>query len=495
MKFTRRNFIQGVGAAGVSTFVPHFSFSVSAQESNASSTIDTSEGYKALVCIFFKGGNDFFHQVIPENKIVKVDGKDVNFYQNYQVRRGTIATTTDMTLATTGSDNESLRDKNGNKLLFHKNLMAPLDKLFSDKRANVVLNVGPLIKPLEGTDFDDSLPTNLPLYLYAHNKQQELWQTSFVPEYENGEPVFNGKQHEFGWLGRAIEMALELDTGPINTNTFHTGPNSLMEAENRNSFYINRDGFVQLHATSRPYTQTHYLNISTPELDGYKEDYKASPIAYAYSKVMNQAASTSMDLGDAFISEGFDPEFDTSSSLGEQLRAVKQIINMQDRVNNNERQVFFVEMGGFDTHANQAEVQSALMTEFATEIAAFYRELDADAPSGQVNEDVMTCTLSEFGRTMHSNARGGTDHGWGGGQFMFGPNVFDEDDTDNSKCFGSYPDFAENSSDDNRKGRLVPNISHEQYAAYMLKWIGLREEQIGIIFPSLTNFDTKVMSS
>ncbi|PML77363.1 DUF1501 domain-containing protein [Enterovibrio norvegicus] len=493
MKVTRRNFIQGAGAIGISAFVPSLSFNVHASESDM--------GYKALVCVFFKGGNDFFHQVVPEDK-------NNSYY------------TTRSSIATDESWSSGLKDQSGNLINVHQKLK-PLDGLFNNRNANLVLNVGTLLKETNREQHDnpadfiipvgdnlserDILEANpnslvLPKNLFAHNKQQEIWQRSFKNHL--------GEHSELGWLGEALGELQPPNVSKKISNSFYTASNELLDSDNIPPFSVNRNGFDSMLITNQAITKEHYDNISGFNyLSVNGEDRSLSPLSTAYSNVMKEASRYSKDLHELFGRPTSDktPLYEINTNIKtdtvpktdafeKQIREVKRIIDAKASASlsdqNKTRQVFFVELEGFDTHSDQIDRQEQLMIDFASVIASFYTELGGDA------DCVMTCTLSEFGRTMHTNARGGTDHGWGGGQFMFGPSsaVGLSNSTDN-RCFGSYPDFKildENglpiiNEDDNGDGRLIPKISHEQYAAHMLHWLELNDDQINNVFPLLLN--------
>jgi uncharacterized protein (DUF1501 family) len=78
------------------------------------------------------------------------------------------------------------------------------------------------------------------------------------------------------------------------------------------------------------------------------------------------------------------------------------------------RQIFFVGLGNFDTHANQAPTQANLLADLSAALKAFYDATVALGVSGQVT----TFTLSDFGRTFQPASGGGTDHAWGNHQFI-----------------------------------------------------------------------------
>jgi uncharacterized protein (DUF1501 family) len=81
--------------------------------------------------------------------------------------------------------------------------------------------------------------------------------------------------------------------------------------------------------------------------------------------------------------------------------------------------VYYVSLGGFDTHANEKGRHDQLMQQFAQGISAFWKDLRK-----QENDDrVLMMTFSEFGRRVATNASGGTDHGTAAPMFLFGPRI------------------------------------------------------------------------
>ncbi|MEJ7653906.1 MAG: DUF1501 domain-containing protein, partial [Chloroflexia bacterium] len=84
------------------------------------------------------------------------------------------------------------------------------------------------------------------------------------------------------------------------------------------------------------------------------------------------------------------------------------------------RQIFFCQLGGFDTHQNQLGTQSSLLAQMSGAIKAFY---DATIELGVAGQ-VTTFTLSDFGRTLQPAGTGtgvvGSDHAWGNHHFVAG---------------------------------------------------------------------------
>lgn len=104
-----------------------------------------------------------------------------------------------------------------------------------------------------------------------------------------------------------------------------------------------------------------------------------------------------------------------NSALARQLAMVASMIRA-----GLETRVYYVSMGGFDTHAGQGGANGGharLLGQFADAVRAFYQDLKAQENDSRV----LTMTFSEFGRRVGQNASGGTDHGAAAPMFMFGP--------------------------------------------------------------------------
>jgi len=81
--------------------------------------------------------------------------------------------------------------------------------------------------------------------------------------------------------------------------------------------------------------------------------------------------------------------------------------------------IYFVSLGGFDTHSNQVNQHANLLTQLSTGLAAFQRDLEHHGLDGQVT----TMTFSEFGRRPAENSSRGTDHGTAAPLFVMGSRV------------------------------------------------------------------------
>lgn len=90
-------------------------------------------------------------------------------------------------------------------------------------------------------------------------------------------------------------------------------------------------------------------------------------------------------------------------------------------------EVAFLEMGGWDTHANEPGRLPALLSDFSRNLSAFHRDL------GDLMADVILVTMSEFGRTAKENEEHGTDHGHANVMFVMGGDV------NGGRIYGEWP--------------------------------------------------------
>ena len=202
----------------------------------------------------------------------------------------------------------------------------------------------------------------------------------------------------------------------------------------------------------------------------------------------------------------------STNGLARQLQTVARIIAGRNTLGAH-RQVFFVALGGFDTHDGQAPAQADLMARLSHAVKYFDDELSKTTfPDGAVANQVTLFTASDFGRTFTSNGDG-TDHGWGSHQFVVGGAVRGKD------IYGAFPMTAVTGPAstvngvaypafdnplDVGSGNFIPQVSVDQYSATMAKWFGLSTSlvvptttitEINYVFPNLQNFATTTLGT
>ncbi|TNF29383.1 MAG: DUF1501 domain-containing protein [Bacteroidetes bacterium] len=141
------------------------------------------------------------------------------------------------------------------------------------------------------------------------------------------------------------------------------------------------------------------------------------------------------------------------SQLGNQLSLVARMIK-----GGLGTKVYLVTIDGFDTHANQPEMHQTLLTDLADSVTAFYQDLAA----GGRDNDVLSMTISEFGRRPEQNASDGTDHGAAAPAMFFGPAL------EGNGFLGEHPSLTELDP----YGNLQHNVDYRQlYASVLENWL------------------------
>src|SRR5262249_3434579 len=149
-----------------------------------------------------------------------------------------------------------------------------------------------------------------------------------------------------------------------------------------------------------------------------------------------------------------------------QLKEVARIMHVRKELGAR-RQIFYVAIGDFDTHTDNMRRQDALLAEMAAAMTAFY---DATAEMG-VEQQGVTFTESEFGRTLQPSSGAGTDHAWGSHHLVMGGPVKAGD------IYGEFPVLALQGPEDvTGRGVWVPGISLEQYGATLASWFGVGDD-------------------
>jgi uncharacterized protein (DUF1501 family) len=171
--------------------------------------------------------------------------------------------------------------------------------------------------------------------------------------------------------------------------------------------------------------------------------------------------------------------FPAGNTLAAQLAMVARMIAARSSLGAR-RQVFFVSLGGFDTHDDLATDHPALMAQLGPALAAFQA---ATVELGVANE-VTTFTASDFGRTLTTDGDG-SDHGWGSMHFVLGGAVRGR------AFYGMPPVIANNGPDDVGQGRLLPSLSVDQLGATLGTWFGVGDTELATVMPNLSNFSSR----
>jgi uncharacterized protein (DUF1501 family) len=426
--------------------------------------------YKAIVCLFFNGGNDHANTVLAT---------DPTSWASYT----SVRTTTDagsIALPAPGAAGGVLlitpvTTQAGREFALHPSL-GPLKDLFDAGRAAVVANVGPLIVPTTLAQYKaQSVP--LPPKLFSHNDQQSLWQ-SYKPEGAS-----------FGWGGRMGDLLASMNGNATFTSVSAAGNAVFLAGQTINQYQVSASGAVPIGGLSGT-----LFGAGNNPLQAIITAGSGNLMAKEHAAIVKRSIDAQAALSTAMAPAGTggvpNPTQYTNPNTGAlannplatQLQTVARVIAGRSSLGAR-RQIFFVSIGGFDTHDFQRTNQADLMAKIAHALSYFDTTL-ATLGGTDVRNAVTLFTASDFGRTFTSNGDG-TDHGWGSHHFVVGGAVKGKD------IYGTFPVTALGHDHDVGSGSLLPSISVDQYGATMAKWFGLSDSQINDVFPNIANFTTR----
>lgn len=448
---SRRAFFQRAAALSMSGVAAPWALNLATiAEASAADATD----YKAIVCVFLYGGNDYANTLVPY---------DTASYNAYQQLRPSLAYSRASLSATALKPIAAPIDRFG---ATHEYALAPelspLLPLFDAGKLGVSLNLGTLIQPTTKLQYSNR-SVALPPKLFSHNDQQSVWQSS-SPEGAAS-----------GWGGRMGDLFAAGNGNATFTCVNVSGNAVYLAGKQAVQYQITTKGSVPFDGLKKP------LFGSTACSDALRQIITQSR-SHLFENEYNRVTARSIDA-DAVLSAALasGPEiktvFPSDNSLADQLHMVARMISTAGTVGA-KRQVFFVSLGGFDNHDGLLTDHPALLKTVADAMAAFY---NSTVELGVANQ-VTTFTASDFGRTLSGN-NDGSDHGWGSMHFMLGGAV------NGKRFYGSAPIVASNGDDDVGQGRLLPTTSVDQYAATLGSWLGISDSTLLDLLPNLHNFD------
>jgi uncharacterized protein (DUF1501 family) len=347
--------------------------------------------------------------------------------------------------------------------------MTRMHGLFNDGKLGVIGNVGTLVQPVTRSEVENGAP--VPNQLFAHNTQRDLWMTANAAQVE-----------ESGWAARLADV---FDPDQELFNITVGGKNLMQRGGSYPAFEFAGDeiyafddfwSFRNDGALGEAYRQL---------LD--QDSRSGNRLVQSFASTRIRSIELENRLSDVF---GNAPSLDifpdgvheSGMPLGLQLRAVARMLSVKDSLPGSpRRQIFFVNFHDWDTHASPLDAESHKVDYLDKCLGAF---ADALAQLGLENE-VTTCTISDFGRSITPNGSG-TDHGWGGHAYVMGGAVIGGD------IYGIMPKIEANSPDA-IEDRVVPTTSVEQYLATVATWFGASSADLDVIFPNLHSFPQRTL--
>ena len=447
-KIARRAFLRRAGHLGLAGVATPWALNLAAIGEAAAFT---ATDYKAIVCVFLYGGNDYGNTLVPFD--------NANYAKYAAIRTG--IATPQASLA--GTVLVPATPLPGGMQLALAPELAPLKGIFDAGRMAVQLNVGPLIQPTTLAQYSaKSVP--LPPKLFSHNDQQSVWQSS-LPE-----------GSVLGWGGRMGDLALSNNGKATFTCVSVTGNAVYLAGQSAQAYQVSSGGAVPINGLKNGVygsaaCATALNSLITQASSNYMES--------AYSQTTQRSITAEGTVTAATSGVTLATPFNTANPLAMQLQMVAKMIAGRSTLDV-KRQVFMVSLGGFDTHDFLPQNHPVLLGQVAEALKSFY---DATKELG-IDDKVTAFTASDFGRTLASNGDG-SDHGWGSHHFVLGGAV------NGKKYYGTAPAIAVNGADDVGQGRLLPTTSVDQFAATLASWFGVSGSELKLVVPNIVNYTTQ----
>ncbi|CAN5567897.1 DUF1501 domain-containing protein [soil metagenome] len=443
--------------------------------------------YRALVCIFMQGGNDGNNMVIPNHTV-----GSSNTWDNYNnVRSGQGLSLTQAQLANTsinvpiiGNLAYALHPGFGVQTPATNIVNNGIHELWDLGKLAAVTNVGTLVTPTTRTTYlNNSVPK--PYQLFSHSDQ--------VSQYQGGR---SDSQVFTGWGGRISDLRSAIDnpappalipmiTSIAGAQLFTSGQFTLpMAIADSNTSLQNVLNPVGFGTNAAEVSRKSAFNALRQQDIASSSNYIA-----AASKITDLAISANNALQPVTTLTTPFP----NTSIGRQLKQTALMIKKRNELFMN-RQIFYVQLGSFDTHTNQLATQSNLLIQLSQAMRAFYDEMTVQGIADKVTQ----FTMADFSRTFVPAGTGstvvGSDHAWGNHMLVVGGGVTAKNFYGMNGSNGTpYPQLSTNTADDSdngtaARGRWVPATSVEQYAATLARWFGVPTADMATVFPKLPNF-------
>jgi uncharacterized protein (DUF1501 family) len=449
---SRREFLGQASCAGVgATALFSTLLSLRLANSLAAQATPGAGDYKALVCLFLAGGNDSFNMLVPTS---------AGEYEAYARTRGNLALARESVLQITPGN------LGGRTLGIHPSMTEVRD-LFNQGSLAFVSNVGSLVRPTTLADYRAG--RYRPVSLYSHADQIKQWQTC-MPD----------QRTAIGWGGRAADIIKSLNTDSlVSMNISLSGQNVFLTGQQAFTYSVGSGGATALTGYN-PLAVNSLTAIRSAAADSILQADYRKLFEKSYANSTLDAVETYYEFTSAITGITIPTAVPANNSLANNLSMIARIMAANGRLGVR-RQVFFVQVGGWDHHDEVLNNQLNMLRTVSQALGFFWSAL---GDLGLRNSATLF-SASDFGRTLTSNGNG-SDHAWGGNHLVMGGSVGGGRVLGNREQ-GYYPNMQNIAQIDTGQGRLIPGVSVDEYARDMLSWFGISDTNMDYVLPAFSN--------
>lgn len=222
----------------------------------------------------------------------------------------------------------------------------------------------------------------------SHFRSMDIWHTA-------------SESHEYftqGWIGRYLDAQCNGCDKPTQAIEIDDVLSLALKGENIKGIAVKDPR--RLYGTAN---EKYFRDV----MKQHQDESGEQPVDYLY-KTMAETLSSADYI---FQQSKLHPSSASypKSELGNSLKTIASLIFSDINT-----RVYYVSLGSFDTHINQAAQQQRLFSEMNEAVSAFVNDLK----DNKRFDDVLLFTFSEFGRRVQQNASGGTDHGTANNMFL-----------------------------------------------------------------------------
>lgn len=402
-----------------------------------------SQDYRALVCVYLEGGCDGFSLMVPTGSWE---------HEEYAASRGELAIPYSQLLDLQGGSSP---------IGLHPDAR-PLQSLYDEEKLAMIANVGTLVEPTSREQYLNN-EVDVPAQLFSHSDQTIQWQQ------------LQGRDRATeGWGAKSARYLSGQQERDYLTSISLAGSNYWQSGSGQRPFALTESGVLQYQGLDNANS---WQQPRRESFERVLDMQRRNVFTKAYADLQKRAMHITTELGQVLDNNaamfGDQPP---ENALAQKLNMVAQLIAVQDQLGLR-RQIYYVNMRGFDVHDNQSKELPTLFAELSEALAFFQNKIDMLG----MGPEVTTFTASDFGRSLLSNGDG-TDHGWGNHLMVMGGAV------QGGSIYGQLPSLELDGPDAVHHGRILPSTSATQYAATLLRWIGLDDAALHDVLPTLGNF-------